>query len=249
MPLQTTFDFPRADVVSLFAQIDRAQNELGKSFFKSLAWAGSYVAKSLNAASKVAPKNRRVYKTTARRLGFIGRLKKPQRAIVNAANSSGVYGVDVWKDGVKTFTPIQAGETRTADIVLSNGVRLVKNLNSGKIVHHSKAGQFDTQTKTGAKQSNLVKIRYRKLAKSAWAWATANMYRGGSGSPLNVAGAISINLVKSKTDPAIKISNLLKYASSAFKTGDNAPEHALGNAARKLEKVISDKITAKMGAA
>lgn len=53
-----SIDFPRQDVRSLFAQMERARRELGKGLGQSLRFAAWSVASSLGATTKVAPKYR-----------------------------------------------------------------------------------------------------------------------------------------------------------------------------------------------
>lgn len=49
-------------------------------------------------------------------------------------------------------------------------------------------------------------------------------------------------------NPGVQITNRLRYATDAFKGGMNAPERALGNAARKLEYNLTQQIAKRMGA-
>lgn len=51
-------EFPHADMHAMFAQIDRAQRELGRSLGQSLRWAGWHLGKTLGASTRVAKKKR-----------------------------------------------------------------------------------------------------------------------------------------------------------------------------------------------
>ena len=60
MPIAATIEFPRGDVDALFRQIDRSSRLLGKDMVHSLNSAAMFVARSLGASAKVAPKERKV---------------------------------------------------------------------------------------------------------------------------------------------------------------------------------------------
>jgi len=95
--------FPRRDIDSLFAQINRAGKELNKSGKQSLAWAGALLCRSIAARTKQSPKLRPIvknpdksYKTDRRRAPF---------------------GVYVYRNGKKTFKPIfRTGESSGSDV-------------------------------------------------------------------------------------------------------------------------------------
>jgi len=55
---QVSIEFPRQDVRALWAQIDRAQKELGKGLGPAIRFAAWSVARSLGVVTKVAPKLR-----------------------------------------------------------------------------------------------------------------------------------------------------------------------------------------------
>lgn len=51
-------EFPHADAQAMFAQIDRAQKELGRSLGQSLRWAGWHLGKTLGTSTRVSQKKR-----------------------------------------------------------------------------------------------------------------------------------------------------------------------------------------------
>ena len=63
MPLDATIEFPRADVDALFAQIDRAQKEVGASLGGAIRTATNRVALSMGTSTRVAPKYRTIKDT------------------------------------------------------------------------------------------------------------------------------------------------------------------------------------------
>ena len=56
MPITADIQFPQADVSAMFAQMRRAQKELGKSSKESLKWAGATLVRSLAASTKEVKK-------------------------------------------------------------------------------------------------------------------------------------------------------------------------------------------------
>ena len=252
MPLAASIEFPRADVDALFRQIDRAQKDLGRHLIHALNSAAVFLSRSLSASTKKAPKKRRVYKTTLARMGMKGWKGKAARQYLAEAKEKGIWGVDVWRNGKKEFVPIGRGETRTVEVLSKHGVRLVKNLNTGKIVHHSKAAdEFDTQTLKGAKASNLVKIRASGLAKTTWARITRNV--AGTVSP-NLSGAAA-NIVGiankagkyTKGKDFVRMENRLRYARSALGENINKPmNEAMYRAAKAMEATIDKHLIEKI---
>jgi len=86
-----SIEFPRRDVRALFAQLDRAQKELGKNVGQALRFAAWSVARSLGAVTDVAPKYRH-YKVVAEGRGVAKR------------RGGKKYEVTSWKKGhAKTF--------------------------------------------------------------------------------------------------------------------------------------------------
>jgi len=56
--IETTIDFPEADVKAMFAQMQRAQKELGKAVGTTVKWAADKIISSCAASTKIAPKIR-----------------------------------------------------------------------------------------------------------------------------------------------------------------------------------------------
>lgn len=71
---QVSIEWPKEDVRALWAQIDRAQKELGKGLGQAIKFAAWSVAQSLGVKTKVAPKYRpyEVVKESARVVKFKG---------------------------------------------------------------------------------------------------------------------------------------------------------------------------------
>ena len=57
-----TLNVSKADTARFAKLISRAQNELGKSPFDAVNWAGYFITRSMAAATKVAPKLRKIVK-------------------------------------------------------------------------------------------------------------------------------------------------------------------------------------------
>ena len=86
-----SIEFPRRDVRALFAQMDRAQKELGKNVGQALRFAAWSVARSLGVVTNVAPKYR-PYKVIEEGRGIAKR------------RGGKKYEVKSWKTGrAKTF--------------------------------------------------------------------------------------------------------------------------------------------------
>ena len=232
MALTTTMEFPRADVDAIFRQVERASKSLGQDIWRSLAWAGVYIARSMAAATKIAPKLRPIvqnpdkrYKTDARRAPF---------------------GVMRWKDGKQYFKSIY----RTGEY---GAIRFFDKRSSSWFSRYSGDGKWvkvPVEDALGNKALYSIKtdkrrnIERRGLAKRAWTWAAANMYSGGTGSEMGVPNIASVKLTKSQDNASIVINDNLRYAGAAAKQG--AQEAALRNAARKLEHNITQNIQRKV---
>jgi len=83
---QVSIEWPKQDVRALWAQIDRAQKELGRDLGQAIRFAAWSVARSLGVVTKVAPKYRD-YKVV-----------KEGRKVAKRAGSK-LYEVTSWKKG------------------------------------------------------------------------------------------------------------------------------------------------------
>lgn len=246
MNVSTTIQFPEADARALFAQIDRASRSLGQDLWRSLAWAGVYVARSLSAATKIAPKLRPIVENPDKRFKTDHRLA-PYGVMRYAPDGMTEYFKPIYRTG--EYGMIRFFDKKSSSWYLRGKGFRASGRQRGEWRRIPEQDALGNKALYSIKTDRRRKIGRRGLAKRAWNWAAGKMYSGGTGSAMGVPNIASIQLGKGQANPFVQISDNLRYAAAAFKTGDNAPEHALGNAARKLEKVISDKITAKMGAA
>lgn len=88
---QVSIEWPKQDVRALWAQIDRAQKELGKDLGQAIRFAAWSVAQSLGVVTKVAPKYRDY------------RVIKEDRGVAKGKGGK-KYEVTSWKKGhAKTF--------------------------------------------------------------------------------------------------------------------------------------------------
>jgi uncharacterized protein (DUF2147 family) len=121
--------WPKEDVRKLWAQIDRAQKELGKDLGQAVRFAAWSVARSLGVKTKVAPKYRE-YKVI-----------KELRGVAKRAGSK-LYEVTSWKKGREhTFTTRAASVAELKakpQVIISNAGRAkaawmagIKRLGSG----------------------------------------------------------------------------------------------------------------------
>jgi len=127
---QVSIEWPKQDVRALWAQIDRAQKELGKGLGQAVRFAAWSVARSLGVITKVAPKYRD-YQAI-----------KEARGVARKAGSK-LFEITSWKKGNKRTFQIRAKSVaelkQTPQVIISNAGRAkaawmwgVKKLGSGK---------------------------------------------------------------------------------------------------------------------
>jgi hypothetical protein len=97
MPITTDIQFPQGDVDALFAQMRRAQKELGQSSRESLKWAGATLVRSLAASTK------EVKKTEKREIvrnpdGFATRDRRVAKFGVNRFTRTGIKFLPIMYD-------------------------------------------------------------------------------------------------------------------------------------------------------
>ena len=237
MPLAASIEFPRADVDALFRQIDRAQKDLGMSMARSVSWAAAYVARSLSAATKVAPKLRPIvenpdkrYKTDHRRAPF---------GVMRYGRDGGQYFKPIYRTGeygmIRFFDKKSASWFERGKGFKSSG----RSRGEWKKIPEQYA--LGNKSDYSLQKDRRRKIGRRGLAKKAWAWAAGRAYSGGTGNIMGVSGAADVHIYRDKDNPGVRITDHLRYATAAFKSS-NAVEGALGNAARKLEHNIIQKL-------
>jgi len=244
MPLAASIEFPRADVDALFRQIDRAQKELGKSMARSVSWAAEYVAHSLAAATKVAPKLRPIvenpdkrYKTDHRRAPF---------GVMRYGRDGGQYFKPIYRTGeygmIRFFDKKQASWFKRSKDFRSRDHRA-----KGSWIRIPKQDALGNKSDYSIQKDRRRKIGRRGLAKKAWSWAAGRAYSGGIGNIMGVSGAADVRIYRDKDNPGVRITDHLRYATAAFKS-PGAVEGAIGNAARKLEYNLTQQIAKRIGA-
>ena len=235
MQLAGSIEFPQEKAKALFAAIERAHRELGKSLIDSLKWAGTYVCNSLRAQTKQSPKLRPIvanpdkrYKTDRRRAPF---------------------GVFRWKrDGQKYFKPIyrtgEYGSVRFFDKKSMSWYNLYRGGNKWERIPSGPDIANPELFAPGIKTDKRRIIRRSGLAKKSWSAAAAIIHNGGNAGAMDVMDVARVSLTVGELSPQVAIYNNLRYAQDALKPG--AAETALENAAKKLEYQISEKIAQKM---
>ena len=230
--------FPKADVSRLFAQMQRAQRELGKDVKESVKWGGILLMQSLAASTKVSKKTRPIvknpdkrYKTDARRAPF------------------GVFRYD--KHGKKVFRPIfRTGEfgklrffdKRTAGWYdRSGGPGQWRRLPSGADPANPES------VVPGIKTDKRRNIGRRGFAKKTWQWATRSM-AGGMANIMRVPNIADIRWSGGTSNPTVTITNRINYMDKALKGGLMAINSAMEKAARRMANRIDDRVAKKLGA-
>jgi len=229
-----SIDFPRIEVDRLFAQMQRAQKELGKGLKNSVAWAGSLLMQSLAAQTIVSQKLRPIVSNPDKR-------HKTDKRFA----PFGVFRYD--RTGKKYFKPIyrtgEYGRIRFIDKKTAE-VKYINTL-TGKV---HRAEQVDQEPGMSIKSDKRRIIGRRGLAKKSWQWAAKHM-AGGIANLMRVPNLASIKWIGGADNPAVKIENDLRYMRFALKGGYAALNTAAANAARKMAKLIEDRIVRKMEAA
>ena len=228
-----SIEFKKVDVSRLFAQMQRAQKELGKDLKQSVKWGGILLMQSLAAQTKVSKKLRPIvknpdkrYKTDARRAPF---------------------GVMRWdKHGKKVFRPVyRTGEFGRVRF-LDKKTFEVKYINTLTGTVH-RASRYDQTPDLSIKTDKRRKIGRRGFAKKTWKWATKSM-AGGTANIMRVMGIADIRWSGGTDNPTVTIINRINYMDKALKGGLMAVNTAMENAARKMANRIDDRVAKKMGA-
>ena len=228
-----SIELKKVDVSRLFAQMQRAQKELGKDLKQSVKWGGILLMQSLAAQTKVSKKLRPIvknpdkrYKTDARRAPF---------------------GVMRWdKHGKKVFRPVyRTGEFGRVRF-LDKKTFEVKYINTLTGTVH-RASRYDQTPDLSIKTDKRRKIGRRGFAKKTWKWATKSM-AGGTANIMRVMGIADIRWSGGTDNPTVTIINRINYMDKALKGGLMAVNTAMENAARKMANRIDDRVAKKMGA-
>lgn len=235
MPLAASIEFPRADVDALFRQIDRAQKEVGMKLLPSLQRAGVYVGRSLKAATKESKKLRPL-------------VQNPDPSF-KTDHRKAPWGVNKYRNGKPYFAPIyrtgEYGQVRFFDKRSSSWFD--RSGGPGKWRRIPETDAIGNKAKYHIKDDPRRIIGRKGLAKKAWGWAMASMYKGGIAQIFDVPNVAGIQIHRDRDNPGVTITNNLKYATDAFRS-PGAVEGAIGNAARKLEYNLTQQIAKRMGA-
>ena len=235
-----TLNVSKADTARFAKLISRAQNELGKSPFDAVNWAGYFITRSMAAATKVAPKLRRIVANP----DFKQAKASVKRKMKNDPNFAR-YGVFAYnKKDEKTFVPIIEPEYRRMFTFTSKttGEILIKDLNTGE-VHRLQGKSKAEQITPGISKDKRRIITRSGLAKKAWTWARGNTRKGGSTSIDGAKSAMAISWSGGKSNPTLKIYDNLHYASDAFKKGESGVENVMS----KAGDALANRIDAALG--
>jgi hypothetical protein len=230
---QVSIEWPRMEVDRLFAQMQRAQKELGKGLKQSVRWGGVLLMQSLAAGTNVSKKLRPIVRNPDTRYKTDKRFAP--------------FGVFRWdRSGKKYFKPIyrtgEYGRIRFIDKKTAE-VKYISSL-TGKV---HRAEQFDQTPGQSIKTDKRRIIGRRGLAKKTWQWAVKSM-NGGMANIMQVPDIASIRWSGGTDNPTVTINNRIRYMGKALKGGYMALNNAIGNAARKMANRIDDQIAKKLGA-
>jgi len=228
--------FPKRDMDALFDQMQRAEKEIGKSAYQSIAWAGALVCKSVAAQTKVAPKLRRIvrnpdkrYKTDRRRAPF---------------------GVYKYKEGKKEFRPIfrtgEYGKFRFYDKTSASWFeRFGENRNQWRKIASGPDIANPEIVVPGIKTDKRRVIGRRGLAKKSWQVLGKFVKRPGGTTAMNVASG---RIQWGNDRNYLKISNLLNYAGYALKGDINqAVSRAASSMRNRIDKQIEKNLAKTLG--
>ena len=241
MSKDVSIEFPKRDAAALVAQMQRAQRELGKGLRDVVSWAGTFVALSLAASTKTAPKLRPIienpdkrYKTDHRRapLGVMAP-KGPQRTM---------QFKPIFRTG--EFGKIRFFDKKTASWFRhSPGDHHWEKMPSGPDTANPEI------TVPGIMTDKRRNIGRRGLVAKSWRFLGKVSRRGGSVSVFDVSRAAIASWSGGTENPTLRLDNELRYAADAFKTkGRQAVDSALLRASEKMRNQISDRVSKKMSA-
>lgn len=227
MPIDAQIEFPQADVNDMFAQMERARKELGKSFKDSLQWGGALLTRSLAASTKQVSRNKlrpvvqnpdARWKTDRRRAPFgVMRYTKGKKAFMPVFRT-GEFGGRRFYDK-KTMSWFERhGPQRNQWRKISSGPDVA---NPEIIV-------------PGIMNDKRRNIPRKGFAKRAWGWLGRQMRRGGT---IRVDGVPDLGYIRwsgGTADPTVTIVNKVKYADKALKGGKMAIETAMGRASQAM---------------
>jgi len=235
MSVAINIEYPARDIARVQSQIERASRELGKSLKDSVAWAGYFVASSLGASTKTSPKLRPVVKNPDKRAGKDGRVAP--FGVMKYDRNGNEYFKPIYRTG--EFGKIRFRDKRTAEWLVRDSV-------TGEVrkeTWETGTSEFEIP---GIMQDKRRTIGRRGLCKKAWAWITKHG-KGGVGGVMDVPSAASVQWGGDSNNPAMTLTNQLRYAGYAFKqSGDQAVGSALNRAFYRMRNRIDAAIVKKM---
>lgn len=231
-----SFEVSRKDTERFAEVMQRAQDELGVTPKNAITWAGYFVSKSLGAASKKAPKLRKiVVNPDAKGKGAKKRMRDP---------SFVKYGVFTYDgNGEKTFVPISEPQYKGLITFASRttGQMLIKDMATGE-VHRLQGSSKAEQVTPGISRDKRRIIKRSGLLKDSWKWAGKMTRKGGSASIMGAQDSVNVKWTGQRFAPTLTLANNLRYAADGLKHGDNGVEHVMEKAANSMANRINDRL-------
>lgn len=226
-----SFEVSRKDTERFAEVMQRAQDELGVTPKNAITWAGYFVSQSLGAASRKAPKLRKIVANPHPNAKTDGRRAK--------------FGVMKYTpEGIEYFQPIyrtgEFGKIRFQD--KKTAVWLVRDRITGEVKKEqwtTGTGEFDM---AGIAQSPKRKIGRSGLLKASWKAAGKMTRKGGSASIMGAQDSVNVKWTGQRFAPTLTLANNLRYAAFALKHGDNGVEHVMEKAANSMANRINDRL-------
>ena len=234
---EVSISLDAGSAANLRKQMERASRELGKDLGDVVDWTARFIAGSLAASTKIAPKLRRIvrnpdkrYKTDARRAPFgVMAPTGPERVMAfRPIYKTGEFGKIRFFDK-KTM----AWFTRDA----ANPKGRWEKIASGQDVANPEI------IVPGIMNDRRRKIGRRGLAKKSWKWAETHTRRGGTATISQARDAITVSVYGGDINPTVRITNRLRYIEDAFKTkGKQVVTSTLARASEKMRNRINDRL-------
>jgi len=230
-------EWSKSDVNDFMRTMRRAEKELNMSTSSAVAWAASLIARSLSAATKTAPKARRIVKNPNKKAAT-DRRRAP----------FGVMAYD--RSGKKVFRPIyrtgEYGKLRFFDKKSVSWYERDKGGGSWNKIQSGPDIGNPNLVAPGIKTDKRRLIGRRGMAKKAWRWAATRTRNGGTANLMRVPNVARVTITgKNTANPKIRIDNNLRYAGAAFKSG-GAVNEAIAKAQRKMAHEIERRVAKKL---
>jgi hypothetical protein len=224
----------QADIDALYAQMQRAQTELGKSADKALADTGSYIGHALAAATRVAPKLRKVVKNPHPDAGRD--MRRARYGVYRYVNAEGAASE-------KVFVPIyrtgEFGKVRFKS--KTTGEYLVRDQDG--TVRRQEITLGDNEFSTpGIMESPKRRIGRSGLAKKSWQWTARHTLTGGRGQVHDVPAAAEIQWTRQGKVIMLRIINYLRYMEHALVGGRQSVDTTAQRATNKMRNAIDERV-------